>query len=201
MTDRPEIADPSSGPSDPIGICGEVFDYWRGLNDADGTSVPTRDRIDLLTLPKSARENFFLIERRDARYLVRLASTRLIDNMGGETTGRYLDELMRPDIYPARRALFDRCLESPAPIYYGATLAAPTRDHVAFRRILLPVRSAADGPADLVCGVMDFVAMTDLRNAPERGAALSAEVSRNNGLVFKHIFSDGRWSVLADTMG
>lgn len=201
MTDRPEVSDPPAGLPGPTGICGEVFDYWRGLNDADGTSVPTRERIDLLTLPKSARENFFLIERRDARYLVRLASTRLIDNMGGETTGKYLDELMRPEIYPARRALFDRCLEAVAPVYYGATLAAPTRDHVAFRRILLPVRSAEDGPADLVCGVMDFVAMTDLRNAPERGAALSAEQSRNNGLVFKHIFSDGRWSDLADTMG
>lgn len=188
----------SAGAPGPIGICADIFNYWRNLTGEDQASVPTRDRVDLLTLPKSVRENFFLIERRGDRYLVRLASTRLIDSMGGETTGKYLDELMRPEIYPTRRTLFDTCVRMTAPVYYGATLAAPTRDHVAFRRMLLPLRSDAEAPVDLVCGAMDFVPMEDLRT--DSNAKPTSDLfpkKRTKGLFFQHIFRNGRWQLLS----
>lgn len=173
-----------------------MFDHWRGLCGGGETGhwVPLREQVDLLTLPKSTWESFFLIERRENRYLVRLASTRLIDNMGSETTGKYLDELMRPEIYPARRALFDRCTDEALPVYYGATLAAAAREHVAFRRILLPLRSADGGAVDLVCGVMEFVSTSDLQDAAATGESEGpAEAADNNGLVFQLIFKNDRW--------
>ncbi|MDF1791369.1 MAG: PAS domain-containing protein [Thalassobaculaceae bacterium] len=180
----------------PVGICADIFDHWRGLCGTGGTpaSVPTRDQIDLLTIPKSTREHFFLIERRDDRYLVRLASTRLIDNMGAETTGKYLDQLMRPEVYPARRALFDRCTGEGVPVYYGATLAAATREHIAFRRILLPMRGTGGTDVNLVCGVMDFVSAIGFSDVPVAGAMdRPTRENRTNGMVFRLIFKDGAW--------
>lgn len=180
----------------PVGLCAVTFEHWRALAMSRDAvlGIPVRDQIDLLTLPKSVRGNFFLIEHQDGRYLVRLASTTLVDNMGTETTGKYLDQLMRPEIYPARRALFDLCVHSGSAIYYGATLAAPTRDHIAFRRILLPLRSGPRAEIDLVCGSMEFVSSQELANGSAiSSASNSSEGSSDKGLVFRRVFSSGRW--------
>lgn len=190
--DQPD-APPVPGP---VGICADTFDHWRALA-RDGEAVlgiPVRDQIDLLTLPRSVRGNFFLIEHQKGRYLVRLASATLVDNMGTETRGKYLDELMRPEIYPARRALFDLCVQQGCAIYYGATLAAPTRDHIAFRRILLPLRSTPRAEIDLVCGAMEFVSSQELANgSPISVSSASSEAINDNGLFFRRSFQSGRW--------
>ncbi len=181
---------------DPVGLCSDIFEHWRSLADAGEAvqGIPVRDQIDLLTLPRSARGNFFLIERRDERYLVRLASTTLVENMGTETTGKYLDQLMRPEIYPARRALFDLCVQQASPVYYGATLAAPTRGHIAFRRILLPLRSAPDAEIDLVCGAMEFLSTQELADgSPHSTKSGPNDPVEDKGLVFRRVFAAGRW--------
>lgn len=197
---EPDQTDARSVPG-PVGICADVFDHWRALcrQEAAALGIPVRDQIDLLTLPKSARGNFFLIERREDRYLVRLASTTLVDNMGTETTGKYLDELMRPEIYPARRALFDFCVQQGCPVYYGATLAAPTRGHIAFRRILLPLRSAADADIDLVCGAMEFLSAQELADGPSTATSSALpEPADDKGLVFRRVFRGDRWTDWSD---
>lgn len=180
----------------PIGLCADIFEHWQMLvrQQEAALGIPIRDQIDLLTLPKSTRGNFFLIERRGHRYLVRLASTTLVDNMGTETTGKYLDQLMRPEIYPARRALFDLCVHQGCPIYYGATLAAPSRGHVAFRRILLPLRSSARAEIDLICGVMEFISAQELADGPSTSPDSGPhEPADDKGLVFRRIFKTDQW--------
>lgn len=180
----------------PVGICADAFDHWRMLARSNEAvlGIPVRGQIDLLTLPKSVRGNFFLIEHQNGRYLVRLASTTLVDNMGTETTGKYLDQLMRPEIYPARRTLFDLCVQQGCAIYYGATLAAPTRDHIAFRRILLPLRSAPRAEIDLVCGTMEFLSSQELANgSPNSSISAASEAFDGNGLVFRRVFRSNRW--------
>ncbi|WPZ36419.1 PAS domain-containing protein [Thalassobaculum sp. OXR-137] len=180
----------------PEGLCGQIFEHWQSLARAGEASlgIPVRDQIDLLTLPKSVAGNFFLIERRGNRYFVRLAATALVDNMGTETTGKYLDQLMRPEKYPARKKLFELCTDRGCPVYYGATLAAERRDHIAFRRILLPLRSAPRGEIDLVCGAMEFITSQELSDgslpAPSSGMQ---PPDTGNGLVFQRIFVSGHW--------
>ncbi|WP_028793608.1 MULTISPECIES: PAS domain-containing protein [Thalassobaculum] len=180
----------------PAGLCADIFEHWQALvrNSEAALGIPIRDQIDLLTLPKSTRGNFFLIERRGDRYLVRLAATTLVDNMGTETTGKYLDELMRAEIYPARRALFDLCVQQGCPVYYGATLAAPSRGHIAFRRILLPLRSAARAEIDLVCGVMEFLSAQELSDGPSTSPISGPhDPTDDKGLVFRRIFRADQW--------
>ena len=158
-----------------------------------GIGVGSHAEIGAVHVPIGSRGDTY------DRYLVRLASTTLVDNMGTETTGKYLDELMRPEIYPARRALFDFCVQQGCPVYYGATLAAPTRGHIAFRRILLPLRSAADADIDLVCGAMEFLSAHELADGPSTATSSALpEPADDKGLVFRRIFRSDRWTDWSD---
>ncbi len=149
------MTDPETGLRPPFGICGAVFEHWLDLAaEADGT--PLREQIDMLSLPTDALPWFFIHVRVGDRYQNRLSGSKLAGAFGFEPKGRFLDEMMAPEIYPERVRLFDHCLNDTTPIHYRATLAAPDRQHIAFSRILLPLRSAADALVDMVCGTMVF---------------------------------------------
>lgn len=174
----------------PRGISGEIFNHWLELSRADQAvdGIPVRAQFDLLTLPHDTIANFFMTDREGDRYRSRLAGTRMIEGVGHETKGRYFDEMVHPDFYEERKALFDRCTDHGLPIHYRATLAAPDRGHVAFSRVLLPTRSAPDSGIDLICGVMRFFGPKELFEAERRRVDEGVR-----GILFVHEYRDGTW--------
>lgn len=174
----------------PTGISGEIFAHWLALSRSpkaiDG--IPIKAQFDLLTLPPVTVANFFMTERIGERYRSRLAGTRMIEGIGYETRGRFLDEMVDPQVYSERKVLFDRCTDRGIAIHYRATLAAPERGHIAFSRVLLPVRSTPGTGIDMICGVMRFFGTRDLHR-PERRRIDDGF----RGILYAHEFHDGFW--------
>ncbi|MDF1791368.1 MAG: PAS domain-containing protein [Thalassobaculaceae bacterium] len=174
----------------PPGISGEIFGHWLALSRSIGAvdGIPVKAQFDLLTLPPATIANFYMTDLIDGRYRSRLAGTRMIEGIGHETKGRFLDEMVSRRFYEERKVLFDRCIQQAVAIHYRATLAAPERGHVAFSRVLLPVRSDADSGIDMICGVMRFFGPNELHQ-PERRRMDDGY----RGVLYAHEFRAGRW--------
>lgn len=88
------LTDPRSTESS---IIRELFDYWRGK--CRGTVIPRRTDIDpaelLPILPNLMIVDF---EQQPFRVRFRLVGTKVVDITGFEFTGRYLDEIAKPDV-------------------------------------------------------------------------------------------------------
>jgi len=180
----------------PFGVCGAIFDHWLALRDSSARddSIPTREQIDMLSLPVETIPWFFINQRAGDRYVNRLAGTAMVSGVGFETKGRFLDEMMAPEVYPERKALFDICAGHGVCVHYRATLAVRDRNHVGFSRILFPAASAATGPVDLVCGTMVFFGDASLH--PKERAAIA---DGSSGILFKSYYDGGTWRRLDDS--
>lgn len=176
----------------PEGLCDVLFDHWRDLRDASPSPdrIPVRDQIDMLTLPTRVLPWFFLHERRSGRFRNVIAGTRVVDGLGFEPKGRYIDELMPLTVYRARRDMFNVCLEDGRPFYYRGALMEPTRRHVGYARLLLPLHGTPGGPIDMLCGLVMFFDKAGLigseRERIDRG---------HRGLFDCSIYRGGDWSV------
>jgi hypothetical protein len=88
-------------------IIRELFDYWRGK--CRGTAIPRRTDIDpaeiLPILPNLMIVDF---EQQPFRVRFRLVGTKVVEITGFEFTGRYLDEIVKPDV----EAAFIECYET-----------------------------------------------------------------------------------------
>ncbi|MCR9256954.1 MAG: PAS domain-containing protein [Alphaproteobacteria bacterium] len=183
-----ETAPPEESP--PFGVCLSVFEHWLKLRaeSARPDRLPTRDQIDMLTLPRETLPWFFIHQREGDRYLNRLAGTAMVEAIGFETRGRYLDEMMAPALYPERKALLDRCAEQAVCVHYRATLAAADREHVGFSRILFPAASDQESAVDLVCGTMVFFGNAAL--PPEEKKAVEEGY---RGILLNSYFDGTTW--------
>lgn len=187
---RPTTSE-AGGP--PLGVCLTVFEHWLALR-ADSPRqdrIPLRSQIDMLSLPAETLPWFFINQRKGDRYVNRLAGTAMVEGIGFETRGRYLDEMMAPETYPYRKVLFDTALDKGVCVHYRATLAAPNRQHVGFTRILFPAASATSGAADLVCGTMVFFGEAAL--SPDETELLKQGF---RGILFQAFFDGSQWQVL-----
>lgn len=171
--------------------CRALLDRWLSASRTRG-AIPHRDDFDPLDLPTRALPWLHIYEHnRDGnrdRFRCRLAGTGMTERMGIEPSGRYLDEMMKPELYPARAAFFRAVIHSGQPVYYQATLAAPDRDFIAFSRLLLPVRSKHDATAaDLVVGVMLFL-------GPGKVSPDAYQISTtNNGVMSAYNLTGDAW--------
>jgi hypothetical protein len=182
----------------PLGVSLAVFEHWLSLRDDSPRPdrIPLRDQIDMLTLQAETLPWFFINQREGDRYVSRLAGTAMVQGIGFETKGRYLDEMMSPETYPERKALFDMCLDDAVCIHYRATLAAPNRDHVGFSRILFPAASSESIPVDIVCGTMVFFGNVSLS---DREREMMDDGFR--GILFGSYYDGAVWRRLMPTDG
>jgi hypothetical protein len=77
------------------------------------------------------------------RYRTRLVGTRVVELLGDETTGKFLD-----DILPLKRGAeiigqYDRILATKQPHYLEGRLSNRGREHILFQRVVFPL--ARDG--------------------------------------------------------
>lgn len=175
----------------PYGICLEIFEHWQELcrsPDAVGR-IPVRHQMDLLTLPRSTIPHFTLVEQIGDRYRGRFCGTAAADSLGVEITGRFLDELIDPDVYEDRKVLFDRCINDAVPVHYRARLARPRMEHLAFSRMLLPLRSTAGSQVNMAFGVIRFLPLKEY----SRG---DASIFYNNErlAIMRKEYREGLWT-------
>lgn len=157
MSDFGNAMDPGGTPVRPDGLCGLLFDHWQELCAQAAGAIPVRAQIDMLTLPTKVLPWFFLHERDDGRFRNVIAGTKLVDGLGYEPKGRYLDEVIPQQMYRDRQAVFDACLGQHRVFYEEGVLANPTSRYVGFRRILLPLAQELGGAVNLLCGLIVFV--------------------------------------------
>jgi len=122
----------------------QALAYWAARREAE--SLPRRGRFDPLDLP-ALLPRLQLHERNaDQRFLCRLSGTAVVENLGRETTGKFLDETLPATEYASRAAIFSRALDEGRPLLYSGTLVVPDRDWKHFHRLLLPLANAAGLP-------------------------------------------------------
>jgi len=71
----------------------DVLDYWR--EKAGDRAMPSRVDLDpVIDLPRLTLHMFLVdVERGDTRFRFRLVGTGVVDHVGRDMTGKYLDEL------------------------------------------------------------------------------------------------------------
>lgn len=138
------------------------FDYWR--RQAPPGRLPGRRHIDPLDIPKLlARIAMFDVVRDGPRlrFRFRLMGTGVVELMGADYTGRWVDETMSPEVYAHLEAAFAQVCAG-EPHYWERLLPFPARDFVGHRRLALPL--ASDGTTvDMIIGCYIPVLREDLR--------------------------------------
>ncbi|MGH6948510.1 MAG: PAS domain-containing protein [Kiloniellales bacterium] len=137
----------------------DLFTYWLGLRQ-DG-ALPLKSAIRPENMPRSVLPNVFIFVREaDGRLRCRLSGTAITHFYGFEATGKYLDDLVPPEVRENRLEIFHRPLATRLPIYYIGRVVTEGRDHWRIARLLLPASS--DGAAaDILLGAVAYRAASD----------------------------------------
>jgi hypothetical protein len=144
----------------------DFFAYWR--SKAPPGALPGRQHIDPLDIPRLLqRIAMFDVHRggdRSAtalRFRFRLMGTGVVQLMGEDYTGRWVDETMAADVYAKLHAAFSQVCAGQAH-YWERLLPFPNRDFVGHRRLALPL--ASDGATvDMIIGCYIPVLREDVR--------------------------------------
>jgi hypothetical protein len=125
----------------------ELCEYWIKLGG--GTGVPAYRDFDPLAVPRALPDLQVTRREADGRHRIGLTGGRVADLMGRDNTGKCLDEVLPPELYPSRAGLYDGALAAGVPVAYRAFLIAAGREHRFHKRLLLPFVESGQEP-DLV---------------------------------------------------
>lgn len=133
----------------------DAYAYWVGKKNGD--RLPARADIDPVDIPRIL-PHISLVEREaeTGRYRYRLFGSALVDILGREPTGKYLDEIY-PDFEQSEsRRYRDQVFEMGKPSHrIGRPSLRFPKDFVTVERLYLPL--AEDGRrVDMVMGVLVF---------------------------------------------
>ncbi len=120
------------------------FVYWQ--SKAPPGRLPGRQHIDPLEIPRLLRHiALYDVVRQDGdfRFRFRLVGTGLAEALGADNTGRFIDEIMPAEAYPALHATYSQLARQGTPQYWQRNLPFANRDFLAVQRLALPL--AADG--------------------------------------------------------
>lgn len=136
-------------------VLGQMLEHWRRLSAAAGGGAPPRAAFDPMAVPKLLRH--LQLHQREAtgRFRCRLSGTTVVQQLGRDATGSYLDEAIRPEAVAGRMRLFNRALEAGRPLAYRGVIEIPGRGYKAYKRLLLPLRDER-GEARFVLSAMAF---------------------------------------------
>lgn len=141
----------------------DIFQYWLDRRPADG--VPTRGSIDPRTIPSEYLPYLFLYQRDEqGRFVCKLMGTELVEAMGRDETGRYLDCKQDPTASDDCLSLFLHALETRCPVYFRHRAKAGNGLPRLFARIVLPLSSKGN-VADQIFGMALFDTAMETRNA------------------------------------
>jgi hypothetical protein len=132
-----------------------VCDLWR--SKAAGGIVPARDQFDLRSFKGSAR-NVSIVQREDCeggrRFRMRLVGSAIVQ-IFGESTGKYLEELVPSALLPSWLAGYDLVLSQSGPLRFLSHFRIPGADLFKGESFCAPLRGAAERP-DMVLGASSF---------------------------------------------
>ena len=142
---RARLADP---------VLAKMLDHWCGMK-AQAHGTPRRNALDPSAIPALLRH--LQIHQREAngRFRCRLSGTAIVQQLGRDATGAYLDEAIRPEAVAGRMRIFNRALETGMPVAYSGVMEVPGKGMKAYQRLLLPLADAAGKPS-FVLSVMAF---------------------------------------------
>jgi len=114
----------------------QIVAHWASLSDADGVGdIPAFDPVSVPRLLPF----IYLLQRSGDRLRYRVSGEEVNRLFGSSHTGRYLDEVVPPEIYPDVAPFFFSVLEGNVGIFKGH-VRVPGRQHMEFERVLLPIR-------------------------------------------------------------
>lgn len=134
-----------------------AFAYWAGK--APSGRLPGRQHIDPIEMRAFLPHIALLgVERggKTPRFRVRVAGTAVVTAMGGDVTGRYLDEYLQPGQAAPTLDRLTELLTSRQPYFIQTRMLRQQREFVLIQRLILPL--AADGETVdmiLTCAVAD----------------------------------------------
>jgi len=113
----------------------EALDYWVGGQDAETLRPIDFDPIEVpAVLPF-----VYLLEREGDRLKYRVSGEEVNRLFGSNHAGRYLDEVVPPDVHSIVAPYFFRVFD-PAICIFKGRVVLPDKDYLEFERVLLPVR-------------------------------------------------------------
>jgi hypothetical protein len=124
---------------------------------ASGDRIPTRDEFDLRAL-KGAARMVTIVERVDdngtRRYRMRLVGSGVV-SVFGESTGRYIDEVVPPFLVASWHAGYDLILSQSGPLRFQSQFRVPGADLFKSETFCAPICGAGER-ADMVLGATSF---------------------------------------------
>ena len=127
------------------------------LADAMRDETPCRADLEPYDLPRALLPYMFIYAQEGDRFRCRLYGTRLREFFGKDSTGRYLDEMVKPEAREKRNILFRLPLESGRPLFYRGFLVAPGVEWRHFHRLLLPVATKPGAAPSQIVGAMRLI--------------------------------------------
>ncbi len=125
----------------------ELYDYWR---DARGTApLPPIAALDPTRLPRSSLPYLSLleVEENPFRLRARLIGTALVEQLGMNQTGHYLDETPGMEAQLARMAW---CVRERKPYLTTDVLTFAPNDHKRYQVLVLPFGDQGRGVQRLI---------------------------------------------------
>ena len=161
-------------------VLAKMLDHWCGLSEAAG-GTPKRSDLDPAAIPTLLRH--LQIHRREAngRFRCRLSGTAVVQQLGRDATGTYLDEAIRPEAVAGRMRIFNRALETGMPVVYSGVMEVPRKGMKAYQRLLLPLADAQGKPS-FVLSVMAFKTLGPMDAARLNDAQQIVEMQRDAGV-------------------
>ena len=136
----------------------QFYDYWRAVAPAGGL-LPGRQHIYPEDIPRLLPCLYMrdVVRGPDGiRFRTRLMGTKLVQVMGRDTTGQFMEEAFDPDYVARQREVYLRVIESRSPDLIEMQAPIHDKEHIRYARLLLPL--AADGrTVDILLGMIVFI--------------------------------------------
>lgn len=113
-----------------------LYRYWAARRGCG--RVPTVRDIDPLDLPPRVLPWLFLFRREGGRFRCILVGTGIVQLLGCDVTGRYLDDMPGVVDRPRTIALFEEAASTGLPIYCSGCRRVEPKAVRSFSRLLLP---------------------------------------------------------------
>lgn len=144
----------------------EFYRFWKAQPHVRG--VPPKRALDPTLMPAGWLPRITIYQWTGGKFLIRLVGTYVVDVDGLDPTGRFLEDILPPDMARQRREMFRAVLARRMPAYYrGIYRLGETGRKLPFERLLLPV-SASGEEADHIMAMITF----DQQLVPVRGFSM-----------------------------
>lgn len=121
-----------------------LLDYWERSRGA--RTMPRRRDIDPVAMPPSLLPHLELVELIGDRLRYRLVGTAMVDAMGRDATGRFLDQVLSGTHERFVDRVHRTALETGRPVFCLCRLHRGENGEVVVRRIVVPLANDASAP-------------------------------------------------------